>query len=78
MVKRQLQEERLLEVPERLAEAQNSVDLLATRLEESAVVIADLKRQLSNANSIKSKVTDYVVGGVVGAFLGALASMIIK
>ncbi len=70
--------EDLLEVPAQLSAAQDSVDALASRLEESAVKIADLQRQLVEANSIKSKMKDYFVGGVIGAILGAVASMFIK
>lgn len=78
MEQRRQKEESLLDVPERIAEAHAAIDDLAVRLEESRGRIVELKKKLDDVNSVKSKMKDYVIGGIIGAILGGIASALLK
>jgi predicted HTH transcriptional regulator len=51
---------------------------LATAIANQTTLIETLRIELHEANGWKSKMKDYVIGGIVGAILGALASLVIK
>ena len=74
MEEQQRKHEALLDVPDQIAETNEVVEALATRLEQSAVTISRLERQLAEAGSLKGKLKDYLIGGVIGAILGVIAS----
>jgi predicted HTH transcriptional regulator len=64
---------RLREVPGQFDEA-----VLASAIAKQTVLIETLRLDLRNANCWQSKMKDYLFGGIIGAILGALASLIIK
>jgi len=72
--KRKQKEEALLNVPDKIAEAHEAVEVLTGRLEESAAKVAGFEKKLAEANSLKSKFKDYLIGGIIGAILGVIAS----
>ena len=61
-------------MPHRLDDALDRIDELRDELEQSNTTISELRHNLKEANSLKSKVKDYIVGGLVGAVIGLILS----
>jgi septal ring factor EnvC (AmiA/AmiB activator) len=74
MEEQQRKQDALLDIPDQIAETNEAVETLALRLEQSAVIIAQLESQLSETGSLKGKLKDYFIGGVIGAILGVIVS----
>ncbi|MBT8763712.1 hypothetical protein KFV02_07170 [Desulfohalobiaceae bacterium Ax17] len=67
----------LLEVPSIVAESHELIGELKAQLGNSRETIASLKKQIVESNSIKVKLQDYFVGGLVGAILGAILAKVL-
>jgi len=50
------------------------VKKLADAITKQTQTIEELRQELNDANSLKSKLKDYLIGGVIGAILGAIAT----
>jgi len=59
------------------ASQQFKIEDLARAISQQTVTIERLEKQVSNANSVKSKLQDYCIGGAIGAILGFLLSLLI-
>ena len=64
---------RLQQASEQFTEA-----ALADAIARQTLLIETLRLDLRKANCWQSKMKDYVIGGIIGAILGALASLVIK
>jgi len=47
-----------------------SNESLAKAIEQQTKIIEDLREEIRNSNSLKSKLKDYIIGGVIGALIG--------
>lgn len=65
-IERHRKQEALLNVPNQISEAHFALEVLAERLENSAVEIADLKGKLTEAASFMRKLKDNLVGFLIG------------
>jgi chromosome segregation ATPase len=63
-------------MPDRLDDAIAQIDELRNGLEKSSVTISILKDDLEEANSFKSKMKDYLIGGLIGAVIGIILSIL--
>ena len=63
----------------KLSEASQPVGIaeLARSISKQTETIEVLERQLAKANSLRSKLQDYIVGGGIGAILGFLLSLVV-
>jgi hypothetical protein len=52
-------------------------DIIAAALATLTQTVEKLRQELADANSFKSKLKDYLIGGVIGAVLGFLLSLIL-
>jgi septal ring factor EnvC (AmiA/AmiB activator) len=77
MKEQQQRQDALLDMPDQIAATTEAVETLASRLEQSAVTIARLESQLAKAGSLRNKLKDYLVGGVIGTILGVIASKLL-
>lgn len=53
-----------------------SQDLLADTLNKQTKIIEELRDEVRNSNSFKSKFKDYLIGGIIGACLGLLLTLL--
>jgi predicted HTH transcriptional regulator len=56
---------------------ENEIYRIAEAIAKQTETIEKLRNELRYANSISSKLKDYVIGGIIGAILGAIATAII-
>jgi predicted HTH transcriptional regulator len=57
--------------------AEPSIDRLAESISKQTEIIETLRDELHEANSLKSKMKDYVIGGTIGAVTGFLLSLLL-
>jgi len=67
----------LLKIPIAIAHSHELIEELKTQLKISEKTITNLKNQIEESNSIKMKLKDYVIGGLIGAILGAILTTLI-
>lgn len=69
--------------PQRLAAklgaviGKSSIDSLAESISKQTAIIEKLRDELQGANSLKSKMKDYLIGGAIGAVMGFLLSLLL-
>ena len=54
-----------------------SMHSLAEAIAGQTEMIATLQAELQNANSFKSKLQDFIIGGLIGAVMGTIATLLI-
>lgn len=65
------QRQELLDVPGSIAQSHELIGELKAQLKASDEQIISLKQQIKESNSLQSKLKDYILGGLIGAVLGA-------
>ena len=63
-------------MPDRLDDALIQIDELRDELGKSSTTISELTHDLKDANSFKSKMKDYLIGGLIGAVIGIILSVL--
>ena len=58
--------------------ARSDIDKIADSISKQTRTIEKLRDELREANSFKSKLKDYSIGGTIGAFIGFLLSLLLK
>lgn len=66
-------QEALLDLPEDIEETRIAVEVMAERLESSAVEIFELRQKLSNASSTRNR----LLNGVFGFLIGCASSLVV-
>jgi len=58
----------------------NTIEIkgLAEAITKQTEIIGELREELRAANSFLSKLKDYVIGGIIGAILGAIATILMR
>jgi hypothetical protein len=67
--------EALLDVPSQLSETSRIVERLQEQLENNVERTERLETKLTEANSLKMKLWDYLISGLVGAGLAMIISL---
>lgn len=75
--KRQRQYEKLLDGVDDLLIAHERIGDLDGQLQTSTRKVEELSADLRSANSLHSKLKDYIIGGVIGALIGALVAALL-
>ena len=77
----QRKKEELLELPEMLNDAiggtHQRLEELNSQLESSLKLSKGIDTEIKKSNSLKEKIKDYTVGGLVGAIFGACITFLI-
>ncbi len=69
---RRRKQQELLDLPAQLAESHELIGELQAELRYSTETIDELEESLRESNSWRSKLGDYMVGGLIGAVIGIL------
>lgn len=66
------------EIEARLGSAKGelSIHTIAKAITTQTEIVCQLRSELQDANSLKSKLIDYFIGGLIGAVMGAVATLI--